>query len=95
MQMKRITFDYYADPAHGWVRVNKKILREFWGMTWRKFFSPFSYERGDWAYLEEDRDAHVLQTGLKDARVEVSYRQHHTDKSSRIRNYQPLQPIGD
>ena len=93
--MKRITFDHYADPMHGWVRVNKKVLREFWGLTWRSHFTPYSYERGDWAYLEEDRDAHVLVTGLRDADVEVNFREHHTNKTSRIRNYPFLQPIGD
>lgn len=93
--MKRITFDHYADPMHGWVRVNKKVLREFWGPYWRKYFSPYSYERGDWAYLEEDQDAHVLMTGLKDADVEVHFREHHTNNNSRIRSYSILQPIGD
>jgi len=93
--MKRITFDQYADPGHGWVRVNKKVLREFWGVLWRSHFTSFSHERGDWVYLEEDRDAHVLVTGLKDADVEIHFREHHTDKSSRIRNYLILQPIGD
>ena len=90
------TFHFYSDPAHGWLRVNKRVLRNYWGNLWRQSFTPYSYELGDWVYLEEDQDAHVFLTGLKDAGVEYRInRRPQANTYSRIRNYQHLQPIGD
>lgn len=89
-------FSFYSDPSHGWLRVNKSVLRDYWGNLWRKDFTPFSYELGEWVYLEEDRDMYVFLTGLKDAGIEYRINKRpQANNYSRIRNYPFLQPIGD
>ena len=55
--MKTRSFRFYSDPGHGWVRVPIPFLVQIIGADWRKVFTPFSYERGTYVYLEEDEDA--------------------------------------
>ena len=92
--MKTLTFNVYNDPGHGWIKVSKKTLVKFFGEHWRKSFTPFSYERGEYTYLEEDQDAATFIQRLKDNQIQPVWR-HYYNKTrySRIRNYSPLQPI--
>ena len=78
------TFHFYSDPGHGWLKVPLKLLKEL-GITNK--ISHYSYLRGDYGYLEEDRDAQILLQALKDQGIEVKIRPHYASKSSRIRNY--------
>ena len=91
--MKTLCFNVYSDPGHAWIKVNKRTLVTLFGVYWRKSFTCFSYERGDYIYLEEDQDAATLIQRLKDNHIQPVWRQHHTDKRSRIRNYSVLHPI--
>lgn len=45
--------EFISDPAHGWLKVpcGAYVLSKFHA-------SPYSYEQGDYVYLEEDLDAH-------------------------------------
>lgn len=81
---KSRTLHYYGDPSHGWVKVPLKLL-EYLGI--HDQISHYSYYKGDHGYLEEDRDAQILLKALKDQGVEVKITPHHSNKSSRIRNY--------
>jgi len=78
-------FNFYADPGHGWMAVKKQQLAEL-GIAAQ--ITPYSYQRGDTAYLEEDSDldrffeAFIKKTGEKPV-----LKQHHCDRRSKIRNY--------
>ena len=47
-------FTFHTDPGHGWLQVPRKMLTEL-GID--SEISGYSYESGDYAYLEEDGDA--------------------------------------
>ena len=83
-RLKTITI--YSDPSHGWAKVPIKILKEL-GIADK--ISRYSYKRGDMAYLEEDLDMGIYIDKLKEQGFEPSFKEHHTDRSSRIRNYIP------
>lgn len=80
-----LTFEFYSDPSHGWLKVPTVLLHTL-GIA--ESISAYSYQRGDYAYLEEDCDyslfkaAYESQVGEFNVRERVArYRQ------SRIRNY--------
>lgn len=77
-------FDVYSDPSHGWLKVTRKKLESL-GISGQ--ISSCSYQRGDWVYLEEDCDAGIFINALKAIGKTVEFREHHTDKRSRIRGY--------
>ena len=82
--MKTRSFDYFIDPGHGWVKVSKRLLLDLdivGGIT------SYSYERGDYAYLEEDCDMGTLYTALRARGIEPKLRHRYADRSSRIRGY--------
>jgi hypothetical protein len=78
------TFDVYEDPGHGWVKVKLSYIKK---LGIQDEISSYSYLRGEYAYLEEDCDASVLIAALKKNGIEAKFRSHHSDKSSKIRNY--------
>jgi len=47
-------FDFFSDPAHGWVRVPWTVFHDL--SINPDMFSVFSYADADGAYLEEDED---------------------------------------
>lgn len=91
--MKILCFDVYSDPGHAWVKVSKRQMIRFFGNHWRKEFTCCSYERKDHVYLEEDKDASTFVQRLRDQGITPDWRQHHTDRISRIRNYNCLAPL--
>ena len=72
----------HDDPAHGWLGV--KI--EFVKLSGAKI-SPFSYQRGKTAYLEEDSDAPEFIRAIEAKGFEVFIESRHTNKRSPIRSY--------
>jgi Leu/Phe-tRNA-protein transferase len=87
--MKPKTFDVYTDPGHGWVKVPRKFLVE---LGIHKQVSHYSYQRGAFAYLEEDADATLFFNTLKTRGILVDQRLHSTDRSSKIRSYASYAP---
>ena len=82
---KTKTIQFYADPGHGWAKVKKSELATL-GIAHQ--ISPYSYERGDYAYLEEDCDLSLYIDALR-ARG-CAYKFVGTtcaNRSSRIRSY--------
>jgi hypothetical protein len=47
------TFTYYQDPGHGWVAVPRSLLVE---LGIEDEITPYSYQRLDEVFLEEDCD---------------------------------------
>ena len=88
------TFEIFSDPGHAWIKVCKKDLYKLFGQFWRKHFTNFSYERGEYAYLEEDRDAAMFVDQLKFQKIDFKFKEHKSSEShSRIRRYSPLSPM--
>jgi hypothetical protein len=83
--MKRMTLDYYQDSGHGWVKIHLDKLKAL-GID--KDISYFSYTRGSYAYLEEDGDLSILIKACNDKGIVLKFREHNSDRDSKIRNYQ-------
>jgi hypothetical protein len=49
-----MSFVFHSDSGHGWLEVNRKLLSEL-GILEK--ITPFSYQKGEMVYLEEDCDA--------------------------------------
>jgi ABC-type transport system substrate-binding protein len=83
-------FDFFADPSHGWIKVKKSLLEKL-GIADK--ITPYSYMKGEYAYLEEDSDATKFVEAMKAAGIEVEFREHVTDNESKIRLYQPYRRL--
>lgn len=93
--MKTRTFPVYSDPGHAWIRVPIDFLVRTIGPDWRKAFTSFSYERGQYVYLEEDEDARRFMDLSCAAGIKLLLKPASTgvaNRYSRIRNYAPLAP---
>lgn len=74
----------YSDSGHAWVKVKRDLLVK---LGIEEKISQYSYERNDHCYLEEDCDAGILINKLKELNIEYSFKTNHSNKSSKIRNY--------
>ena len=81
-------FDVYADPGHAWAKCPKATLKEL-GIAEK--ITAYSYQRGEFAYLEEDCDASTLVSALKANGIPHEFVLHQSNSSSRIRNYERYQ----
>ena len=77
-------FKVFADPGHSWVKVNKKLLTK---LNIADKISPYSYQRGNFAYLEEDLDLGILISAMNDMELSFDFQMNYSNRSSRIRNY--------
>ena len=79
----------HEDPGHAWIGVKIDLVKQS-GVE----ISPFSYQRGKTAYLEEDCDApaFIRAIELQGFKVFKDYR--HTDRNSPIRSYAPFSQEG-
>lgn len=79
-------FDFYSDPAHGWVKVPTGLLVSL-GISDR--ITGYSYKRGEYAYLEEDADASTFIKAYKERYGDApKFREHLSDEMSKIRGYE-------
>lgn len=81
---KVIKIKVFADPGHAWARFPKARLAKL-GIADK--ISGYSYQNGSNAFLEEDCDLSVLITTLKEKGYEVKFKESHTNRQSKIRNY--------
>jgi pyruvate/2-oxoglutarate dehydrogenase complex dihydrolipoamide dehydrogenase (E3) component len=80
---KTITLQMYTDPGHGWVKYAKSKLQKL-GIATK--ISTYSYQKNEYAFLEEDRDLGILINALKAKGYEVKFREV-SKNYSRIRLY--------
>lgn len=82
--MKKTTLHFYADPGHGWLKVpkNHPAFRAI-----APHVSSFSYERGNFVYLEEDCDLALFLKVLRNCNIALVVHDHFTNRRSRIRSY--------
>ena len=83
------TLNYYTDPAHGWLAVDRADLDRL-DITHR--ISPYSYQQNDKVYLEEDLDMTLFMEAANDKGWNVTMKYQHTNKDSRIRSLPHFQP---
>lgn len=84
----KTVYDFYSDPSHGWLEVERAELEKL-GVLGK--VSGYSYQYGNFVYLEEDVDAGVFlnakaeaEPGFKD---KLRFRERTTNNSSKIRGY--------
>jgi hypothetical protein len=81
---KKISIKVFADPGHAWARIPKAKLVQL-GIADK--ISPYSYQNGTNAFLEEDCDLSVLIRALIEHGYEIKFNESHANKQSKIRNY--------
>lgn len=62
--MKTLKLVFHTDAGHGWLKVNRADIDAL-GIAHQ--ISPYSYQRGDAAFLEEDCDASLFMDAAKAA----------------------------
>lgn len=80
---------FHEDPGHGWLQVPKALLKK---MGIQDKITAYSYQRGPFAYLEEDCDlsTFVLALNLPDAGLMPDFWQvvpRYYKENTPIRNY--------
>ena len=86
--MKPIVF--YTDPGHGWCAVKRTRLIDL-GIECQ--ISPYSYQRGQTVYLEEDCDASVYFAALRAKGIDPAYIEKHMGRRHPIRSYESFKPV--
>lgn len=81
-------FQAFSDPQHSWVKVPRKLVLSL-GIIGK--ITPYSYQRTDQVYLECDVDLGTFVNAMKAADKTVEFKENHTNRSSRIRNYSRFQ----
>jgi len=82
---KKISIKVFADPGHAWARVAKSKLVKL-GIADK--ISPYSYQKGENAFLEEDCDLSTLISALRaKGYTDIKFNESHTNKQSKIRGY--------
>lgn len=82
-------FYLFADPSHAWLKVPRKLLIN---LNIANQITPYSYQRGDYAYLEEDCDLSSFVKAMTTANKKYVIKHRYTDRLSRIRNYEYYRP---
>ena len=82
--MAKQVFDMYSDSGHGWLKVKIDLLQKM-GITDK--ITYYSYEKGEYAYLEEDSDLSTFYHDYEDKfGVKIKFREHYSE-CSKIRRY--------
>lgn len=89
MKPKTFSAIFYSDPGHGWAKVKRSVLQN---LDIEDLISPYSYQKDDNVYLEEDCDLYLLNRRLREDGVTLRLVTKTTDRESKIRSYQPFQP---
>ena len=77
------TFTFYSDPGHGWLAVPRALLHDL-GIA--DEITPYSYQRLDHVYLEEDCDLSTFTRAMGAAGREFKAIDAHTNSQSFIRS---------
>lgn len=73
-----------SDNGHGWGKVRRALLNR---LGIESLISPYSYQRGQYVFLECDIDLSILCTALKNNNIAFSFEPRYTNKTSKIRSY--------
>lgn len=86
MTTRKLTF--FADAGHGWLKVNRADLD---ALDIAHKVTPYSYEKGEAVYLEEDCDATAYLDAAKAKGWVINIREQYSDRST-IRTFMRYQP---
>lgn len=81
-------FNVYSDPGHAWCKVHRSLIENL-GIAGK--ITSYSYQRGEYVYLEEDCDLSTFATALRATGRTIQFREFNTDKQSKIRSYERYQ----
>ena len=81
---KKFTITVYSDPSHSWGKVRREVLKN---LQLDRHISSYSFQRGEYVYLEEDNDLSMLCQALYDNNTRVVFNEKSTNKPSRVRTY--------
>ena len=73
----------FSDPSHGWLSVKRRY-------TGGVDISPYSYQKGQTVYLEEDSDASNWIRDIQALGYIVFIEHRILNRSSKIRSYDPF-----
>lgn len=82
---KTFTITVYSDVGHAWGKVKRDVLVNL-GIADK--ITRYSYQRGDYAYLEEDCDLTTLCMALNERDTRVKFVEKRSNKDSKIRSYE-------
>jgi len=82
---KTFTITIYNDPGHAWGKVRKDVLTNL-GIADK--ITRYSYQRGEYAYLEEDCDLTTLCMALTERDTRVKFVEKRSERDSKIRSYE-------
>jgi len=77
---------FYTDPGHGWLAVKRELLLNLGSIALA--ISPYSYQRNEVVYLEEDCDAGHFISAMKIAGINIGLIYQHSELSSEIRQFE-------
>lgn len=80
-ELLRLTF--YADPGHGWLEVPRDLLH---GLGIADKITPYSYQRMDKVFLEEDCDFATFALAMKERGLPFDVVETHTNRDSFVRS---------
>lgn len=83
---ENLTFDFHQDPGHAWLAVERNLLLQYPKVALA--ITPYSYQDGNMAYLEEDCDAHPFLGALRDANLQFTLVARICDREHGIRYYE-------
>jgi hypothetical protein len=73
-----------SDAGHGWGKVRRALLNK---LGIEHSISHYSYQRGDYVFLEEDSDLNTLCKALDQNNISYDFETRHTNKTSKVRGY--------
>ena len=82
--MKEIKVRVFGDSGHAWARFPKARLVQL-GIADK--ITPYSYQNGPNAFLEEDCDLSTLINALTARGYKVKFEETYTNRQSKIRGY--------
>ena len=89
----RKSFEFYSDPSHGWLKVDK---RDILALSIQEKITSFSYKNGRSVYLEEDQDAGQFLKAYETAYgFKPTIKYHSGNRTSRIRKYPAYTVVKD
>lgn len=81
--MRTFALPFHRDDAHGWLEVPKSLVKDL-GVT----VSPWSYQKDDKYFLEEDCDAETFMQAARDAKISFATYTKSCNGLHKIRNYE-------
>jgi hypothetical protein len=83
--MKNFTIIMYSDPGHAWGKVKRDVLVNL-GIADK--ITRYSYQRGEYAFLEEDCDLTTLCMALNAQDTRIKFIEKPSKRDSKIRSYE-------